>query len=68
MAIAKQFAELMHGNIEVQSVYGEGSEFTVSIMQRVAKTEPLVPAIDNSSKNMKMYLYLNLPCFSEIIT
>ena len=37
MAIAKQFAELMHGNIEVQSVYGEGSEFTVSIMQRVAK-------------------------------
>lgn len=58
MAIAKQFAELMHGNIEVQSVYGEGSEFTVSIMQRVAKTEPLVPALDNSSIKYENVLIL----------
>ncbi len=43
MTIVKQFVDLMHGNITVSSEYGKGSEFTVKIMQRMAKTEPLIP-------------------------
>ena len=35
MAITKKLIELMHGNIVVQSVYGEGSKFTVAIDQRI---------------------------------
>lgn len=58
MAIAKQFAELMQGGIEVQSVYGEGSEFTVSIVQRVAKTEPLVPKAESNGRKYENVLIL----------
>ncbi len=37
LAITKKLVELMHGSIIVDSVYGEGSKFTVSIDQSVVK-------------------------------
>lgn len=40
MAITKKLVELMHGNIVVQSVYGEGSKFTVAIDQRIVHKNP----------------------------
>lgn len=40
MAITKKLIELMHGNIVVQSVYGEGSKFTVAIDQRIVHKNP----------------------------
>ena len=42
LAITKQLVQMMNGNIVVNSVYGEGSEFTVAIDQRLslAKLEP----------------------------
>lgn len=43
MTIVRQFVDLMHGSISVSSEYGRGSEFKVKIMQRMAKTEPLIP-------------------------
>lgn len=35
LAISKQLVELMHGEITVESVYGQGSEFTFSLPQRI---------------------------------
>ncbi|MBQ4283839.1 MAG: response regulator [Lachnospira sp.] len=35
LAIAKNLCELMDGSIEVESVYGEGTTFTMNIMQKV---------------------------------
>ena len=42
LAITKQLVQMMNGNIVVNSVYGEGSLFTVAIDQRLslAKLEP----------------------------
>ncbi len=36
LAITKQLVEMMHGKIVVNSVYGEGSEFTVALDQRIS--------------------------------
>lgn len=41
LAITKQLVDLMGGKIEVQSVYGEGSEFCVTIPQKVVDDTPL---------------------------
>lgn len=41
LAITKKLTELMHGNIVAQSVYGEGSKFTVAIDQQVVAKEQL---------------------------
>lgn len=35
LAITKKLVDLMHGKIIVQSIYGKGSKFTVSIDQRI---------------------------------
>ncbi len=51
MAITKKLIELMHGNIVVQSVYGQGSKFTVAIDQRIVnkKIEDLEQETTNTS-------------------
>lgn len=40
LAITKKLVELMNGKIVVQSVYGKGSKFTISIDQRIIAVEP----------------------------
>lgn len=37
LAITKKLLEMMHGKIVVQSVYGKGSKFTISIDQKIVK-------------------------------
>ncbi len=44
LAITRQLVELMGGKIVVQSIYGEGSKFTVAIDQRI-EFKPLEEAI-----------------------
>lgn len=39
LAITKKLVDLMNGKIIVQSVYGQGSKFTISIDQRIIATE-----------------------------
>lgn len=39
LAITKKLVDLMHGKIVVQSVYGEGSKFTVAVDQQVVAKE-----------------------------
>lgn len=53
LAITKKLVELMHGKIVVQSKYGEGSKFTVSIDQKIVKN-PTVSLDDNSNTNLEV--------------
>ena len=41
LAITKSLITLMNGDIEVESVYGEGSTFTVFIPQKIISDEPI---------------------------
>lgn len=41
LAITKKLVDLMNGKIIVQSVFGKGSKFTVSIDQRIIAVEPI---------------------------
>ena len=41
LAIAKQLSDLMNGEIKVESVWGEGSTFTLSLPQRLIDTAPI---------------------------
>lgn len=40
LAITKKLVELMHGEMVVQSIYGKGSKFTVSIDQKIVDIKP----------------------------
>lgn len=53
LAITKKLVELMHGKIVVQSKYGEGSKFTVSIDQKIVKN-PTISLDDNSNSNLEV--------------
>lgn len=39
LAITKKLVELMHGKMVVQSIYGKGSKFTVSLDQKIVTTK-----------------------------
>lgn len=39
LAITKKLVELMHGKMVVQSIYGKGSKFTVSLDQKIVVTK-----------------------------
>ena len=41
LAISRSLLEMMGGSIRVESVYGEGSAFTVTIPQRIISAEPI---------------------------
>lgn len=41
LSLAKRLTDLMQGEIEVQSIYGVGSSFTVTIPQQVVDAEPI---------------------------
>jgi len=49
LAITKKLVELMNGKIVVQSVYGKGSKFTISIDQRIISVN--APTIVNTTKS-----------------
>ncbi|EOS77154.1 hypothetical protein C819_01180 [Lachnospiraceae bacterium 10-1] len=41
LSITKHLVELMQGTIKVESIYGEGTVFTVKILQKIADYRPL---------------------------
>ena len=41
LSLAKRLTDLMQGKIEVESIYGVGSSFTVTIPQQVVDAEPI---------------------------
>ena len=53
LAITQKLIELMGGEIVVQSVYGEGSKFTVTINQRIVKVETEIEPQINDTQELK---------------
>lgn len=54
LALSKQFAKLMGGDITVESSYGKGSTFTITLVQQV---EDQSPAFYNRMEGQKILLY-----------
>jgi signal transduction histidine kinase/ActR/RegA family two-component response regulator len=53
LSIAKKLVELMDGEISVESVYGSGSTFFISVMQGVVSNETIGIDVINNLKNFK---------------
>jgi len=66
LVITKSLCEAMGGSIEVYSVYGEGSTFTVRIPQKVVDGERFAWVEDPENKNVLIY-ETRLPYSSSII-
>lgn len=47
LAISKQLVNLMHGDVSVESVYGEGSTFSFTIPQKVIDADSSITLTDN---------------------
>ena len=55
LAITKKLVDMMNGKIVVQSVFGKGSKFTVSIDQRIVKNPTIkVEAIDATHEKIEV--------------
>ena len=64
LAITRQLVELMDGNISVESVYGEGSVFTVELPQTVVsreRAENLLANYRDSAEEKKHYETFRAP-------
>lgn len=48
LSITKRLVELMNGKIELESVYGEGTTFTVTIPQRIVDTRAIAEVTEES--------------------
>ena len=55
MPITRNLARIMGGDVTVTSVYGEGSVFTVTIMNKVASDEALASVEKPEKKNVLVY-------------
>ena len=52
LAISKQLLQLMHGDIKVESTYGEGSTFSFNLPQKVIDMEPSVQINDVKQESL----------------
>lgn len=50
LSITRHLAELMHGTVKVESVYGEGSTFIVEIQQKIADARLLAEVPETEAK------------------
>ena len=58
LTICKRLCELMHGSIKVESVYGEGTTFTATLVQQVLDWTPMsITETEKSYKNKKYNIY-----------
>lgn len=57
LAITKSFVSMLGGRIKVQSEYGKGSTFTVTVVQKIVDDKPLEIGKKTSSKNVPEIVY-----------
>jgi len=55
LAIAKNLVGAMNGNISVQSEYGKGSIFTITLPQKICSPEPLATVEKPGEKSVLVY-------------
>ncbi|MDR1396016.1 MAG: hybrid sensor histidine kinase/response regulator, partial [Deltaproteobacteria bacterium] len=55
LSITKKMVEMMDGRIEVESVYGRGSIFTVTIRQAVASEVPIGPEVVRNLESFNFF-------------
>jgi CheY-like chemotaxis protein len=68
LVIARQFAQLMGGDITAQSDYGKGSVFTAVIPQRVTNPAPFAVVKSPESKNVLLFERRSLYTASMVYT
>lgn len=56
LAISKQLLTIMHGDISVESVYGEGSTFSFTVPQKIIDAEPSLSVSEKSRIHAAGYL------------
>ena len=61
LSISKQLVEMMGGSLEVESVFGAGSTFTVKIRQKIANSQP-VAMLRHPERN-SVLVYENRPAY-----
>ena len=57
LSICKQLADLMNGELTVDSIYGKGSTFTLTLEQKVIDSAPIQNSLE-IRQNMDHYLRL----------
>lgn len=57
LSISKKLTELMGGSITVESEYGKGSTFIVTIPQEISLADPMIPTSDKMEQ-AEVYVYL----------
>ena len=63
LAISKQLLQLMHGDIKVESTYGEGSTFSFNLPQKVIDMEPSIQI--NHTEQETLYGFVENPYISK---
>jgi len=68
LAITKRLCDAMDGSISVESEYGKGSTFTVTIPQGIDKSEPFAAVVAPEKKNVLVFerrlIYAESLCWS----
>lgn len=52
LVISRQLCKLMGGGITVESVYGEGSTFTIQVVQKITRPDKMITPIKTSEFNL----------------
>ncbi len=69
LAISKRLANIMYGDITVESVYGEGTTFTFTVPQEIVDIRPIARVKDANVllyENRRPYLYSNMYTFENL--